>query len=104
MRLGAVRRRRENDGAVASGEAAVEPGNDGLERVVPLERDLEVRGEIQIGHGAGLEIELENGACVSADAFSLDEIYRRLFEHKLLHRSVVEAPDVVPEGLALSLV
>lgn len=95
---------READWLVASGEVNIEPGDDGVDKVVAASIEKEWGGEGEIGKGALVEIEGEDGSWVSDDGLDFDGVDKWLGESGLLEWGVVESVDVVPESDLLVLV
>jgi hypothetical protein len=89
--------RGEADGLVAGGELDVEPGDKGVDEIVTLDAKVEGNVEGEVGGGAGVEIEGEDGGRVGDDGLELDGVDEGLGEGGLLEGSVVEAVDVVPD-------
>jgi hypothetical protein len=97
VRVLCVRARGELDGLVASGELNVEPGNDGMDKVAAadLEAVRAVKG--QIGYGARVQVEGEDGRGVGDDGFDVDGVDEGLGHGSCLEGRVVKAPDVIPD-------
>lgn len=69
-----VRAGGEADRLVAGREVDVEPGDEGVDEVVALDGQLEGGGEGQVGRGAGVEVEGEDGHGVGDDRLELDRV------------------------------
>lgn len=87
----------EADGLVACGEVNVEPGHEGVDKVVALDGDFEGRGKGEVGHGACVEVESEDGGRVCHDRLDVYRVDEGLGQSRLLERRVVEAVDIVPD-------
>jgi hypothetical protein len=87
----------ESDGLVACGEFDVEPGDEGVDVVGAADGELEWEGESEIGDGAGVEVEGEDGAWIGDDGLELDGVDEGFGEGGEFERGVVEAVDVVPD-------
>ena len=87
----------EPDGLVAFGELDVEPGDEGVDEIVAAAAEFEGDLEVEIGCGALVEIEDENGRGFSHNGLELDGVDEGLGEGGLLERSVVESVDVIPD-------
>lgn len=74
-----------------------------MDEIVALSDKLERSGKGQVGSSAGVEIECENGGGVGDDGFKLDGVDKGLGESGSLQRGVVEAVDVIPDYVSLSV-
>ena len=95
---------READWLVAGGEIDVEPGDDGVDKVVAAGVEEEWGSEGQVGESALVEVEGQDGGWVGDNGLDLDGVDEWLSEGSLLEWGVVEAVDVVPEVDLLVLV
>lgn len=88
---------RKADGLVARGEVDIKPGHEGVDEVVALDGEFKGRGKGEVGHGACVEVEGEDGGGVCdcrVEVYGVDE---RLRQSRVLERRVVEAVDIVPD-------
>lgn len=85
------------DGLVAGGKLNVEPGDEGVDKVVALAAEREVGAESQVLGLAGVEVEGQNVGRVGDDGLELDGVDEGLGEGGLLEGRVVEAVDIVPD-------
>lgn len=92
-----VRAGREADGLVAGGEVDVEPRNESVDEVVSLGGQGEACVEGEVGGGAGVEIEGQNGDGVGNDSLEIDSIDQGFRESGVLQGSVVKAVHVIPD-------
>lgn len=69
-----VRAGREADGLVAGGEVDVEPRNESVDEVVSLGSQSKACVEGEIGGGAGVEIEGQDGDRVGNDSLKIDSV------------------------------
>jgi hypothetical protein len=88
---------RESDWLVASGEFDVEPRHKRVNVVGAAHGELEGQREGEVGDGAGVEIEGEDGARVGNDGLELDGVDEGFGEGGEFERCVVEAVDVIPD-------
>ena len=86
----------ESHGLVAGGKLNVEPGDEGVDVVCPADLKAVREGEVEVVHGAFVEVEGENGRRVCHDGLEFDSVDKRLRQGGELQRSVVESVDVVP--------
>lgn len=87
----------ELDGLVASGELDVKPSNDCVDEVGAAGLELVGKTEGEVGNGALVQIEGDDGSRVGDDGLEVDGVDKRLGHGGGLERGVVEAPDVVPD-------
>lgn len=87
----------ESDGLVAGSELDIEPGNDGVDEVATTHLELVRQMECEIGDCAGVEIEGDDWRWISDDGLDVNGVDERLRHGGGLERSVVEAPDVIPD-------
>lgn len=87
----------ELDGLVAGGELNVEPGDQSVDVVGAADGEGVGKVEGEIGDLAGVEVEGDERSGVGDDSLKVDGIDEGLSESGALERSVVEAPDVVPD-------
>lgn len=92
---------READGLVAGGEVDIEPRDKSVDEVISLSSELKVSGESQVGGGAGVKIESENGGRVGDDGLEFDGIDEGLGQSSLLQGAIIKAIDVVPDWKTL---
>lgn len=92
-----VRAGREGDSLVAGGELDVEPGNERVDEIVAAGGEIVGDAVGEIGDGAGVEVESENGGGIGDDGLHLDGVDQGLGQGGLLEGSVVETIDVVPD-------
>jgi hypothetical protein len=88
---------RELDGLVAGREFNVEPGDDGVDVVGAADGEREGKVECEVGDGAGVEVDGDEGDGVGDDGLEVDSVDEGLGEGGALEGGVVEAPDVVPD-------
>lgn len=96
--------RGEADGLVAGGKLNVEPRHQRVNEVVAPGRQAEGYAEGQVGRGALVQVEGQDGGGVRDDGLDVDRVDQGLRQGRLLERRVVEAVDVVPEANLLVLV
>lgn len=87
----------EADGFVAGGELNVEPGDKSVDVVGAADGEVVWEGECEVGDGACIEVECEDGTGVGDDGLELHGVDEWLSESSELKRGVVEAVDVVPD-------
>lgn len=92
-----VRAGGEADRLVAGGELDVEPRDHGVDVVGAAYGEVEGELESEVGDGAGVQVDGDDGRRVGDDGLELDGVDERLGEGAVLERAVVEAPDVVPD-------
>lgn len=92
-----VRAGREADGLVAGGEVNVEPRDKGVDKVVALDVEGELLAEGQVGNGASVQVQGQDGRGVGDDGLDVDGVDEGLGEGSLLEGGVVEAVDVIPD-------
>jgi hypothetical protein len=97
VRVLCVRARGELDGLVARGELNVEPRNDGVDEVAAAHLEAKGAVEGQVGDGASVEVEGQDGRGVGDDGLDVDGVDEGLSHGGGLERRVVEAPDVIPD-------
>lgn len=88
---------READGLVAGREVNVEPGDQGVDEVVAAAGQLEGHVEGQVGDGARVQVEREDGDGLRHGRLDFDSIDQGLGQSGLLEGGVVESVDVVPD-------
>jgi len=85
------------NGLVAGGKLNIEPRDDGVNEVVATDLELVGFPESEVGDGAGVEVEGDDGRGVCDDGLDVDGVDERLRHGCRLERGVIETPDIVPD-------
>jgi hypothetical protein len=92
-----IRSSAEVDRLVALAELNIEEGHQGVNKVVALSLDLELRSPGHVSDGDGVHIDGVDLAGVCDEGIGIDSVNERLHISKLLDVAHVESVDVVPE-------
>lgn len=76
----------ESDGLVAGGKVDIEPCNQSMDEVITTYVEGKLGAESKVGHGAGVEIERQDGCGISDNSLDLDGVDERLGEGGVLER------------------
>lgn len=87
----------ETDGFVTCSELNVEPGDEGMDKIIALSAEAERSSKSEIGRGNSVEIEGQDWAWICYKCFHFDRINKRFCKRILLHRRKGETIDVVPD-------
>lgn len=68
-----------------------------MDKVVALDVESELLAEGQVGDGASVQVQGQDGRGVGDDGLDIDSVDKGLGEGSLLERGVVEAVDVIPD-------
>lgn len=82
---------------MACGEVNIKPGDQGMDEVVSLTPKLEWLRKCQFLHRHGVEINREYRAWVGDECLHFHSVDQWFGQGTLLHRTVVEAVDIVPD-------
>lgn len=99
-----IRSSGEIDRLVTGGEGDVKIHNEGMDVIVRVDLDLEIRGEGQFGLGHSVEVEGLESTRLRNHCSGINNVNQGLSNGDFLDGGHVEAVDIVPEAQLLVLV